>query len=317
MLLFQHVLVFQHLDSIKGRRSGAPAFGEIAMMRQTMLFIEMALVAPFAVAQSTKAPSAKFEVASIRPCKYDPSQRSGGGNSAPGRLNIHCTPVKSLIGQAYLLFEDGRFRVGLPPPIEGGPAWLDSEGYEINARAEGAVALEMMSGPMLQRLLEDRFKLKVHREAREVPVYTLTVAKGGPKLRPFIAGSCTPVDHEKFPPFYALPTAEQAAKNCQATARRDGTSLKVEAQGMSLDEFAKLFLDTTVLDRPVIDKTGISGRFDFHLEYTPDRFVTPDQPGGGPSIFTAMQEQLGLKLEPAKGPGEFLVIDSVERPSEN
>ena len=74
----------------------------------------------------------------------------------------------------------------------------------------------------------------------------------------------------------------------------------------------KVFLDTNALDRPVIDKTGITGRFDFHLEYTPDRFVTADAPGSGPSIFTAVQEQLGLKLEKANGPAEFLVIDSIE-----
>ena len=96
---------------------------------------------------------------------------------------------------------------------------------------------------------------------------------------------------------------------------------------MRVDEFSRIFLNGA-LDRPVIDKTGITGRFDFHLEYAPDQATPRFLPGGdvpdaapsdppGPSIFTAVQAQLGLKLEPAKGPGEFLVIDSVVRPSDN
>ena len=138
------------------------------------------LTAAMAFAQTP--PSSKFEAASIRPCKMVEGQRGGGGNSSPGRLNIQCAPLKGLINQAYLLFENGHFRIGLPPPIEGGPAWINSEAYEINARAEGAVALETMNGPLLQKLLEDRFQLKVHRETRQAPVYALTVAKGGPSF---------------------------------------------------------------------------------------------------------------------------------------
>jgi uncharacterized protein (TIGR03435 family) len=271
--------------------------------------------APALSAQSQ--PLSNFEVASIRPCKVEPGDRSGGGNSSPGRLNVKCTTVKGLINQAYLLFANGQFRVGLPPPIEGGPAWIDSEHYEINAKAEASVRREILNGPMLQALLEDRLKLRVHRETREVPVYGLTVAKGGLKLQPFKEGSCTPVDRTQFAPFSGPPTPDQIAKNCHARAIKDGLTLKVEAQGMTLDEFSKVFLDTHTLGRPVVNKTGISGRFDFHLEYAPDRGSPGDDPGAGPSIFTALQEQLGLKLESTKGPGEFLVIDSIERPSEN
>lgn len=276
--------------------------------------------APSLRAQSARpasAPTPKFEVASIRPCKEEPGQRSGGGNSSPGRLNVKCASLKGLINQAYLLFASGQFRVGLPPPIEGGPAWINSEHYEINARAESSVSLDMMNGPMLQALLEDRFKLRLHRETRDVPVYALTVAKSGLRLQPFKEGSCTPVDRTQFAPFSAPPTPDQILKNCHARGTREGPNLKVEAQGMTIDEFAKIFLDTHALGRPVIDKTGIAGRFDFHLEYAPDSGVPSDDPAGGPSIFTALQEQLGLKLESAKGPGEFLVIDYVEKPSEN
>jgi len=170
---------------------------------------------------------------------------------------------------------------------------------------------------MLQALLEDRFNLKVHWESKEVPVYSLTVAKGGLKIRPFEEGSCTPVDRTKFMPFYQLPTVDQIAQNCHARGTRVGQNVKVDAQGMSLDEFARVFLDTHTVGRPVVNKTGIAGRFDFHMEYAPDQAVPTDEPGAGPSIFTALQEQLGLKLEQSKGPEEFLVIDSVDKPSEN
>jgi uncharacterized protein (TIGR03435 family) len=99
--------------------------------------------------------------------------------------------------------------------------------------------------------------------------------------------------------------------------RCDHANLKIEAQGMTLDEFSKIFLDTHTLGRAVINKTGLTGRFDFRLEYAPDRGDLSDNLGGGPSIFTALQEQLGLRLESTKGPVEILVIDSIARPSEN
>jgi uncharacterized protein (TIGR03435 family) len=275
-----------------------------------------AIMGPRMQAQATPLPALKFEVASIKPCKQEPGQRGGGGNSSPGRLNVQCSPVRGLIRQAYLLFAEGRFLVGLPPPVEGGPAWIDSDSYEINARTESRVPLEMMNGPMLQVLLEDRFQLRVHRETREAPVYALTVAKNGPKLERFQEGSCTPVDRSKFPPFAGPPGPNQISNECRARAGKDWPNLKIEAQGMTLDEFSKIFLDSRTVDRPVIDKTGIAGRFNFHLEYALDG-VPADNPATGPSIFTALQEQLGLRLEPARGPKEFLVIDNVERPSEN
>lgn len=247
----------------------------------------------------------------------EPGQRSGGSNSSPGHLRVKCTPVRGLINQAYLLFANGRFRVGLPPPIEGGPAWIDSEHYKINASAEASVGLELMNGPMLQSLLEDRFKLTVHFDTRGVPVYNLTIAKGGLKLPAFKEGSCTPVDRTQFPPFSGPPALGQTKNNCRARGTKDGVNLKVDAQGMTIDEFAKVFLDTHTLGRPVINKTGTAGRFDFQLEYAPDMSLTTDDLAGGPSIFTALQEQLGLRLESARGPAEVLVIDHIEHPSEN
>jgi uncharacterized protein (TIGR03435 family) len=133
--------------------------------------------------------------------------------------------------------------------------------------------------------------------------------------------------------FTKFPVLTPGQNNCRALGTmKGGSNIIVEAQGMTVDEFSKLFLGR--LDRPVINKTGLTGRFDFHLEYAPDETapgpgrrggdadggppVSPlDDPARGPSILTALQEQLGLKLERSKGPGEFLVIDHVEKPTEN
>jgi uncharacterized protein (TIGR03435 family) len=271
-------------------------------------------LAACAAAWSQNAPTPKFEVATIRLCDSDGGGRSGGERSSPGRLALKCQTLgdadrsfPGLIAQAYGLFANGhRNPPWAMPPIEGGPAWLKTDRYEIVAKAEGDASPDMMNGPMLQALLEDRFKLKVHRETREIPVYNLTLAKAAPKLRPFQEGSCT---------------------HCGAGGTMKGPNLVLRGQGVSLDEIAKSL--GTGLDRPVIDKTGLAGKFDFELEFARDQamgpaFRDPNQviaaaadPSAGPSIFAAIQEQLGLRLEPAKGPGEFLIIDSVERPSEN
>jgi uncharacterized protein (TIGR03435 family) len=285
------------------------------------------LAAPIAVGvmQGQFSSTPKWEAVAIRPCE-DPdaggrgrgATKGGGEGPSPGRLH-QCTTVMNLIRNAYVTFANGRRNPPERLPISGGPAWINSDRYQINAKAEGAPGPEMMQGPMLQALLEDRFKLKIHRETREVPVYTVTVAKGGPKLLPFKVGSCVPMP---TPP--ARP--EPGQKVCgEARMGGKGTippTMNVELPGVSLDEWSKYL--GGLLDRPVIDKTGITGLFDFHMEFVLDEstpgvrltFPASDDPPG-PSIFTAVQEQLGLKLESAKGPGEFLIIDSVERPTEN
>ncbi len=275
-------------------------------------------------------PAPKFEVASIKPCTDSPGGgRSGGrggagGGLSPGRLDLSCQPVKNLILTAYVRFPNGRFIGGRAPAIEGGPSWIDSDRYTIDAKAEGAESQATMRGPMLQALLEDRFHLKIHRETREIPVYALTVAKGGLKARPFQEGSCTPIDFkffEQFPPA-RLPELPDGQKYCPNLGRRNGANVIVDAQGTTIEQFCKIFL--SALDRPVINKTGATGLFNLLLEYAPDETSPAFHPDsvdasdpGGPSIFTALQQQLGLKLEQARGPGEILVIDRVEKPSGN
>jgi len=183
-----------------------------------------------------------------------------------------------------------------------------------------------MMGPMLRALLEDRFKLKIRRETKETPVYALTAAKNGFKLQPLKEGSCIPIDfnHLPQPPEPGQPRPNYCGSMSIRSSPQGAT---MDARGWGLHDFSARL--STMVDRKVIDKTGIAGLFDFHLEYTRDETSGFPGRGGdaggaaapaapeGPSIFIALQEQLGLKLTPDKAPVESLVIDHVEKPSEN
>ena len=275
--------------------------------------------------------TAKFEVASVKlsrdcgnPAGAADGRRSGGASPSPGRLHV-CGPVASLIQSAYVIFADGRTNRMLEarasgPPLSGGPEWVRSDNYLIDAEPDQATSQEMMNGPMMQRLLEERFHLVLRRETREVPAYALTAVKGAAKLHPFVEGSCVAVDVTKRPN-PPLPPGQQYCQNGNFRPGK-GENFVFQAQGMTLDRFAGLM--GWVAGRPVINRTGIEGLFDFRLEFGRDE-ATPtlagpgeasDEPPG-PSILTALQEQLGLKLEPARGAKEFLIIDHVERPAEN
>ncbi len=282
-----------------------------------------ALTAPAIHGQNAPATTPKFEVASIKPCQ-DPPQVPGRalyparGNSSPGRLSTGCVPLLDangigLIRSAYVSFADGHLHNEFTP-INGGPPWLHSAFYEINATAEGNPSVAMMMGPMMQELMEDRFQLKIHRQTSEGPVYFLTVARGGPKLHSFTEGSCT---LQSYPPPPLLPGQKYCPSMVSAMP-----SAAVDDQGATLDDFSKLLI--LVLDRPVINKTGITGRFDIRVDFSREGTkmgaIGPppaSDSSGPPSIFTAFREQLGLRLESGRGPVETLVIDHVEKPSEN
>ena len=314
--------------------SNLPEEARLIMMKFAAAVAGMAALALVASAQSqSPAAKPKFEVAAIRLSK----DCDGGGGatksvsplgrsdtSSPGRLSVNCATVMGLIQQAYVRYANGRLnQVDGSAPISGGPSWINSERYDINAKAEGSASLEMMSGPMLQALLEDRFKLKMRRETREIPVYDLTVTKGGPKLKSFEEGSCTPAT--TFPPPPPAPGEPPACNAMEVLLKPPalGGGGIVNVQSRTLDDFSKTL--GRIMGRVVVNKTGIPGKFYFYMEFTPDettpgigiRSAPSDEPPGGRSIFTAIQEDLGLKLESAKGPGEFLILDSVERPSEN
>jgi uncharacterized protein (TIGR03435 family) len=291
--------------------------------------------------QTTPAPP-KFEVASVKPCKPGgipggSSSRSGNGGAgriiwSPGRLVAECVTLDRLIREAYLQYGDGRAwpDTGYGPrspisdklleqQIKGSPAWLDSDHYTIEAKAEGTPGREMMRGPMLQTLLEDRFKLKIHRETRETPVFELRVAKGGPKLQPS-AGGCLTVDHDHAPP---APVSGQALpKLCGGWAGDTVYDTTMENLCRQISPSA---------DRDVVDKTGIAGRFDVRFDLSRADLYPTESVGGGAgptevtrptnaAYFAALENalpRLGLMLVSAREPGEFLVIDRVERPSEN
>jgi uncharacterized protein (TIGR03435 family) len=138
------------------------------------------LKVPVIQAQNAPANTPKFEVASIRACADPLNASASGVHSSPGRLATQCNELLNLIGNAYNAFADGHRNPNAgDTPINGGPRWLHSASYDINAKAEGNPTVEMMLGPMMQKLLEDRFQLKIHRQTSEGPVYFLTVARGG------------------------------------------------------------------------------------------------------------------------------------------
>jgi uncharacterized protein (TIGR03435 family) len=299
------------------------------------------------------APRQKFEVASIRRCDAKAAARGGRGSSggeggglgsawSPGRITRTCVTAMMLVQDAYVRYADGKteptFALRMPP-INGAPAWVNSDLYTIDAKAEGKSNRPAMLGPMLQSLLEDRFGLKLHYQTRIVPTYELTLAKGGSKLRPTVVetGKCsldlpprmnakgsdglplpgfTPDGHSNFPP----PPPGQPC-HFLVTLKHGPNSFLV-GKALGLDELSNYLVHAT--DRPVIDKTGLTGKFDVVLEFAPDGTPpeSPAVPVSGassdiPGVVTALEEQLGLKLVAARGPRDFIVIDHIDRPSEN
>jgi uncharacterized protein (TIGR03435 family) len=281
------------------------------MTRNRLLWVGVGMLAAAVSAtyiRAQSAPAPKWEVAAIRPCGAGIEGQRGGGPSrfSPGRAIWDCQVLQGLVNAAYLIAPRG-IGASMDTPITGGPSWIRSDRYYIEAKAEGTPSTKEMQGPMLQAILEDRFKLKIHWETREVPVYALVVAKSGPRLRPFKEGSCTQIDITQPPP----PPLKPGERRCQMLTTIKGSDWTMDADAATLEAFSKSI--GLGLGRRVIDKTGITGQFEFHLVWANEN---AQEPSDAASIFTVV-EQLGLKLEATKGQGEFLVIDSAERPSEN
>jgi uncharacterized protein (TIGR03435 family) len=186
--------------------------------------------------------------------------------------------------------------------ISGAPAWAENDKYDIVGQPDAAgLPNDRQIKSMLQKLLADRFKLAFHREKRELPVYAITVVKGGPKLTKS-QGDPNGLPGIGFARLGVMPTINATIADVAGV------------------------LQSIVLDRPVIDQTGITGRYDFTLSWTPDDFQFPgiQRPPGAidpnataPNLFTAIQEQLGLRLESTRAAVEVLVIDRVEKPTDN
>ena len=223
---------------------------------------------------------------------------------SPGTLIARCETIATLIQAVYGVSADDQINQ------TGGPAWVNSARYTI--RAAGPFSGSQLKS-ILQALLEDRLKLKIHHSARTAPVYVLTVAKDGPKLKHFEKGGCTPL---------GLPTSSQLYRNkaqsepgqkpgCYQATLINGPKMALDMRPTTLDEFSHHL--EIALGWPVINQTGITGMFDLYLEFAIDRATT----SGEISIFAALQDQLGLKLEPTTGSGDLIVIDHIERPSED
>ena len=224
----------------------------------------------FLLAATLFAQRPSFEVATIKP--NDPVKNPGGGagwsNSKSGLKAFGS--LHALIKQAYGV-EDTQ--------ISGGPNWLTHDMFEINAKPSAPASADELR-LMLQTLLSERFKLTLHRETRQLPVYSLVLTKSGSKLQP-ADGDVRGVS--------SGPALLRGTMDTAAIARNL----------------------TSTLGRTVIDNTGLKGSYKFAMTWAAD-----DQ-SAGPSLFTVIQEQLGLKLESTKGPVEVLVIDHAEPPSEN
>jgi uncharacterized protein (TIGR03435 family) len=250
-------------------------------MRPTIAAL-LLLTASQTSAQSIRA----FEVASVKPSLPG---RPGGASLDAGHFICSGMTLRSVIFSVY----------GAPAwRLAGGPAWLDTDPWDIAATLPPNMPAEREdlmreSDLMVQALLAQRFKLRVHREMREQAVYELVVAKGGSKLKP----SST----DKF-----------SVKTGRGHFEFHHASMAVLVSFL----YCRSTYCQQVADRPVLDMTGIKGFFDLTLDWTPDT-VRPDPAATGPSLFTALEEQTGLQLEPRKSPFEFLVIDHVEKPGEN
>jgi uncharacterized protein (TIGR03435 family) len=239
-------------------------------------------VAAFACAALLAQDQPSFEVASVKPSASD-SQGRDLRVYPGGRLHITHLELDTIVREAYGIKHD---------QLSGGPAWLHTDQFDIEAKASGDPDRARMMA-MLRTLLAERFQLKIRRETHEENIYALVVGKGGPKLTPSTAS-------ESFIRLYRNTPVELP-----------GVDYTIGGQKVSLAQLADRLGDMQ-LGRPVQDRTGIQGEFDFKL-----RYATDDNPDTGPSIFAAIQEQLGLKLEAAKGPVETFVIEKAERPSGN
>jgi uncharacterized protein (TIGR03435 family) len=271
--------------------------------RGTLLAAVLLAAATYGV-YAQDAPRPSFQVASVKPNTDNPPNRMQ--RPLPGgRWSAKNATLAMMIVTAYNV---QRYQLTVGPP------WLESDGFDIEATAgpDGKAPQLLL---MLQSLLADRFKLAMHREMRELPVYHLVAAKGSFSPPPPDPGCAQPD-----------PTAPPARGGIPCGNLRIGMSGSVDGSKVPMQQLVATL--AAIAGRPVIDQTGFAGNFDVHLKFAPDQ-STQGLPGGAlatpppdpdptkPTIFDALQEQLGLKLTSSKGPVEVLVIDHVEKPTAN
>ena len=246
-----------------------------------LLLIAAGLVEAETARQSAVAnPSVVFEAASLK-VNNSGISFSGIGTSNGSLMRITNYTLKGMIQYAYGVRD---FQVS------GGPSWVASDRYDVVAKPETAQKPEVFQ-QMLQNFLADRFQLRVHKEAIDAPIYVLSVAKNGPILTP-------------------AAVRESGGMNISGS--------KMTATGVGMEQLVTTL--STMVRRQVVDRTGLEGRYDFQLNYSPDLGLSTSHDSltdSGPSIFTALQEQLGLRLDSSKGPVESVVINHAEKPTED
>jgi uncharacterized protein (TIGR03435 family) len=229
------------------------------------------------------------------------------GSAISGRqLRLVMSTVHDLIARAW---DVRKYELRLPPD----QPWISKLRYDITAEAPKPVSpsdLQRMLGP----LLEERFRLKWHREKREAPAYFLAAAKGGIKLTPTAPGACAPWADHRYPPPHPDPSQRPTCDYPLMPVTPDGRGLSLLGTGVTMRSVVNRLTD--LLGRNVIDRTGFTRPFDLRMQFERETAVESRTPSGYPSLFTAVRA-LGLNLEAGKAPMDVLVVDSVLQPSGN
>ena len=289
--------------------------GGSGMANATSVFLIAGSLAAVAIGQVSSTPIRRFEAASIKPVAPGTAGSCGQrGSSVQVTLGPSCS-LPDLIRAAYNLY-------GSENEPLGGPAWISSAWYTIIAKSTSPATPPEQS-IMLQPLLADRFKLKWHREKRELPVFYLSLLKGRASLPATVAGTCVPRD-PNAPPLGPPPSSDKPPV-CDHLSMRGDPSGSVRLDGTGLKTLDQLLpILEHILGRPVLDTTKLTGPFDFHLKFAWDRSRgTPEENADAAvklsetSDIASAIRKLGLKIESGKGPVDVFVIDSVQKPSAN
>lgn len=279
-----------------------------------MRILAIILIGVLSTVVTAQKDALRFEVASVKPSKPDPQKPPIVLPPVGGRFLATNTPLRLLIRIAYGIEE---FQ------ISGGPSWIDSSTFEITAKIPDGTPDTLSSvTPMLRTLLAERFKLQTHTERKEQPIYVLTFARDdeqlGPNLKPSTA-DCSNAAEEMRKRVAAVASGRIVAipnpgdtVPCAAVGDTSGGGFGLRANGQPLAALIQFLMPIT--ERVVADKTGLTGLYDWVLRYDPG-VPQPSRTNQNPDLFTALREQLGLKLEQARAPVEVLIIDSVDQPS--
>lgn len=336
------------LDETRTFSQGLTRRTKTSLLLSAIVLVATAgVVQPVRIAQAQTIPPAtpapRFDTVAIKHCEQGDGAghvgRGGGAGgrgipmSPPGELLVNCMTLWEMVGHAATesapLLNDfgGPFE---PKRVTGGPPWIYSEYYTINAKSSDPIAnvpgpvmgganMKLLSGPMLLNVLEDRFHVKYRRVTQDVPVYSLEVAPGGFKLQPSQPGDCIPFQGGR-------PSAPGPKRYCMNHGGWEGPNWTVDAGSQKMSSLANM-LAGMASDRPVLDKTGITGLYTYHLEFAHDANTPGDFPAGmnpfanatpgipvAPTLATALEQQLGLTLVSETGPRETIVVDSATRP---